>query len=140
MKNISDYKRTFLRIIKFSLVIIVAFNLVNCTKEPSFRESLIKVDSISIDRILSNHDPISIINLHGIIGIDDCSSLSYVKTSYQIPELIIEAWKKTPTAATVCPTMILYLDHQIVLDKFSFVSVVKVRQPDGSFLEKSIQK
>jgi hypothetical protein len=113
----------------------------SCSKEPSYRESLIKVDSISIELIPTYMpDELYAINLHGTISANGCSSLSYIKTFNQDPDLIIEAWKKTKVDAIACPTVMVYLDYRIVLFKKSLPAnfLIKVKQPDGTFLEKSL--
>ena len=115
--------------------------LISCSKHTEFRESLIKVDSITIDYIPTFlQSELLSINLHGTIGTNGCSSLSYVKTINQNPDLIIEAWKKTKGDANVCPTIMVYLDYKFILDKRDLPEnfKIKVKQPDGSFFEKSI--
>jgi hypothetical protein len=119
---------------------IIAF-LVNCSKEPAYREYLIKVDSLTVqDPQIAGTGESFTVHLYGLISPDGCSSFSRFKSYWKNQDLIIEAWKNVKVNATVCPTVLVFLDQDLSLNRASLPDkfVLKVKQPDGSYLEKPI--
>jgi hypothetical protein len=111
-----------------------------CSKEPIYKESLIKVDSIKVEYFPTLIYPSNLfsVSLHGTISSNGCSSLSYCKFYIQNQDLIIEAWKKTEVNAGVCPTVMVYLDQSLIFSEKQLPEdfTIKIKQPDGTFLEK----
>jgi hypothetical protein len=127
---------------KFIFIIGITGCLVNCTKEPSYNESLIKVDSLKIEYIATYvRSGLFEINVYGTISSNGCSSFSHFNISRQNQDVIIEAWKNVQVNATVCPTVMVYLNHKILCNRDSLPEnfTIKVRQPDGSYLEKTMK-
>lgn len=127
-------------IVLFIIGIVVC--LVNCSKEPIYKESLIKVDSISIASVPTDGpNALFSVHLYGTISPNGCSSYSHYKSYWQNQDFIIEAWKNVQVNAIVCPTVMVYLDQTIIYSRDSFPAkfIIKVKQPDGSYLEKPIE-
>ena len=109
-----------------------------CSKEPTYTESLIKVDSLTVEYFQTvNPNELFSIHLYGTISTNGCSSYSHYKTYWQNQDFIIEAWKKSETHPLACPTVMVYLDEIIIFPRASFPGnfIIKVKQPDGSYLE-----
>jgi hypothetical protein len=126
----------------FLFIIGIVACLVNCSKEPAYKESLIKVDSISIESVpTAGASALFSVHLYGTISPNGCSSYSHYKSYWQNQDFIIEAWKNVQVNAIVCPTVMVYLDQAIIYSRDSFPAnfIIKVKQPDGSYLEKPIE-
>ncbi len=135
-------KYNLLAMVKFLLVIGMATCFVNCSKEPPYSESLIKVDSLTISYPLTLlKSGLFVINVYGTISSNGCSSFSHFNISRQNQDLIIEAWKNVQVNATVCPDVMVYLNHKILCDRDSLPEkfTIKVKQPDGTYLEKTMK-
>jgi hypothetical protein len=127
--------------VMFLLLIGTFACFVNCSKEPAYRESLIKVDSLTIQDAQSDAtSELFTVHFYGTISADGCSSFSRFKSYWQNQDFIIEAWKNVKVNPMACPTVMVYLDQTMSLSRASFPSnsVLKVKQPDGSYLEKPI--
>ena len=126
------------RIVLFLVIIL----FVSCSKQPEYEKYLIQVDSLSIsypDAFL--HSGLFDINLYGTISPNGCSSLSHINISRQNQDVIIEAWKSVHINAIVCPAVMVYLNHSIRCNRDTLPEtfIIKVKQPDGSFLEKQMK-
>lgn len=125
----------------FILIIGIVACLGNCSKEPAYKESLIKVDSLTVQSLQPvGTSALFSVHLYGTISSNGCSSYSHYKSYWQNQDFIIEAWKNVQVGATVCPTVMVYLDQTITFSRDSFPAnfILKVKQPDGSYLEKPI--
>lgn len=125
--------------ILFILVITVIFCY--CSNEPTYKESLIKADSLCIEYLTTNSsDEFFSIHLYGTLSNNGCSGYSHYKTYWQNQDFIIEAWKWTKADAMNCPTVMVYFDEKIIFYRDSFPEDfnIKVKQPDGSYLEQNI--
>jgi hypothetical protein len=115
--------------------------LVKCSKEQSYRQSLIKEDSIAIEnsQIVSEGGLLSI-HLFGTISPDGCSSFSHYLNYWHKGNFIIEAWKNEKVDPHLCPSVLVFLDQTISFSRDYFPSrfILKVKQPDGTYLEKSV--
>lgn len=141
MKSKSIFPKSLLILIKVSCILLVVGFVISCSKEPYFKESLIKVDSVTIESIPTEAETeLYAVDLHGTISSSGCSYLSFVKTYTQNSEFFIEAWKMTEVGANICPTVMVYLDYRMILDKYNLPEncTLKIKQPDGSFLEKTL--
>jgi hypothetical protein len=130
---------------KSYLMFLLIFGIIaffgNCSKEPAYREYLIKVDSLTVqDPQIAGTGESFTVHLYGTISPNGCSSFSRFKSYWKNQDLIIEAWKNVKVNPIACPTVLVFLDHTLTLDKASFPSefVLKVKQPDGTYLEKQI--
>lgn len=138
----NSYRYNLLIMVKFLFVIGMATSFVNCSKEPSYAESLIKVDSLTISYPMTLlYSGLFVINVYGTISTDGCSSFSHFNISRQNQDLIIEAWKNVQVNATVCPAVMVYLNHKILCNRDSLPEdfTIKVKQPDGTYLEKTMK-
>lgn len=135
-------KYNLLLMVKFLFVIGIASCFVNCSKEPTFAESLIMVDSLKIE-YPATYLPSGLfsINLYGTISNNGCSSFSHFNIARQNQDVIIEAWKNVQVNATVCPTVMVYLNHNILCNRDSLPEnfTIKVKQPNGTFIEKTMK-
>jgi hypothetical protein len=142
MKPKTILSSALLILTNLTFILIILGTSWSCSKEPVFKESLIKVDSINVEyfpTLLYPGDLFSV-NLHGTISSNGCSSLSYCKFYIQNQDLIIEAWKKTEVSAGVCPAVMVYLNQSLIFSEKHLPEnfTIKVKQPDGSYLEKQI--
>lgn len=127
---------------KFFLIIGLITWLVGCSKEPAYKEYLIQVDSLAISYPETYlYSGLFEINLYGTISSNGCSSFSHFNISRQNQDVIIEAWKNVQVNAIVCPTVMVYLNHKILFNRDSLPEnfIIKVKQPDGSYLEKTMK-
>jgi len=123
----------------FPLIIGLVTSLVNCSKEPAYREYLIKVDSLTIqDPQIAGTGELLTVHFYGLISPDGCSSFSHFKSYWQNQDLIIEAWKNVKVNPIACPSVLVFLDQDLSLNRASLPDkfVLKVKQPDGTYLEK----
>jgi len=128
--------------VKFLFGIGMVSGFVNCSKEPTYSESLIKVDSLKIE-YPATYLPSGLfsINLYGTISNNGCSGFSHFNIARQNQDLVIEAWKNVQVNATVCPAVMVYLNQRILCNRDSLPEnfTIKVKQPDGTFLEKTMK-
>lgn len=142
MKPITSLSTSLMIILKMVFIGIIMWITSSCSKESIFEESLIKVDSINIEYIPTLVYPSDLftVNLHGTISTNGCSSLSYCKFYIQNQDLIIEAWKKTDVSSGICPTVMVYLNQSLIFNEKQLPEnfTIKIKQPDGSYLEKEM--
>lgn len=129
----------FVSTAKFLFIIGLITSCASCTKDPAYNEYLIQVDSLTIsypETLL--YSGLFEINLDGTISSNGCSSFSHFNISRQNQDLIIEAWKNVQVHATICPDVMVYLNHKILCNRDSLPAnfTIKVKQPDGTYLEK----
>ena len=142
-KNISC-KYNLLLMAKLIFVMIMMVSLITCSKEskePTYTESIIKVDSLRVEYFQTVESrELFTIHLYGTISSNGCSSYSHYKTYWQNQDFIIETWKRTEVDAMICTTLMVYLDEIIIFYRDSFPENfnIKVKQPDGSYLEKQM--
>jgi hypothetical protein len=143
MKSQSNlYKYNLLLTAKLLFILGLITSFASCTKEPSYNESLIKVDSLKIEYIATYlRSGLFAINLYGTISNNGCSSFSHFNISRQNQDVVIEAWKNVQVNATICPTVMVYLNHKILCNRDSLPEnfTIKVKQPDGTYLEKTMK-
>ncbi len=143
MKSYIDrYKYYLLQTVKFHFILLLFIFFASCSKQPEYEEYLIQVDSLTIiypDAFL--YSGLFEINLYGTISPNGCSSFSHFNISRQNQDVIIEAWKSVHINATVCPAVMVYLNHNIRCNRDTLPEtfIIKVKQPDGSFLEKQMK-
>jgi hypothetical protein len=134
-------KYNLLITMEFLFIIGMAVCFVTCSKEPkepTYAESLIKVDSLTIKNLPTvGSSGLFSIHLYGTISGDGCSSYSHYKAYWQNQDFIIEAWKQTKVHPVACPTVMVYLDEIIIFYRDSFPAdfIIKVKQPNGFYLE-----
>ncbi len=145
MKSLIKLHKSYSFLIALPILIWLTANLSSCSKEPRYKDFLIQVDSIKavIATIYSETFVGSLveIDIYGIISYNGCSSFSHCNTYVKDNDLIIEAWKTSVTDATICPTVMVYLDQHITYnrDKLPDSFNIKVKQPDGSFIVKKME-
>lgn len=126
-----------------ALLLLFFLMLFSCEKKPAYKESLIEVDSlIIIHSATLVYSTMFEINLYGTISSDGCSSFSHFNIIRQGQDLIIEAWKKVQVNATACPAVMVYLNEKIFYDSDNLPEnfTIKIKQPDGSYLEKPMSR
>jgi hypothetical protein len=143
MKSKSNFcKYNFILTAKLLFILGLITSFAFCTKEPAYKEYLIQVDSLAISYPQTLlYSGLFEINVYGTISSNGCSSFSHFNISRQNQDVIIEAWKNVQVNATVCPTVMVYLNHKIFCNRDSLPEnfTIKVRQPDGSYLEKTMK-
>ncbi len=100
---------------------------------------LIKVDSIQVPPEGTMNIPFTVA-FFGTIGTNGCYSFSNLVMNHSGHEIEIEAWGIYENSDGVCPDMMVYLTGYTVNLTIDFPGEykIKVRQPDGSFIEKTI--
>lgn len=135
-------RHNLLLTVKLLFIIGLAGCIVTCTKETTYEESLIQVDSLAISYPTTLlQSGLFEINLYGTISPNGCSSFSHFNVSRQYQDVIIEAWKNVQVNAIACPTVMVYLNHKILCNRDSLPEnfIIKVKQPDGTYLEKPMK-
>lgn len=125
-----------------SIFILVVITFGSCSKEPAYKEYLVKVDSIAVEYTPTPVSPgLFEIRLYGIIGYNGCSSFSHSDITKQNQYIVIEEWKNVHINQNVCPSVMVYLDQKILCNRDSLPEqfTIKVKQPDGSYLEKQMK-
>jgi hypothetical protein len=144
MRSLINLHKSYSFLIILPILIWLTANLSSCSKESRYKDFLIQVDSIEagITTIYSETFVGSLveINIYGIISYNGCSSFSHCNIYVKDSDLIIEAWKTSDTEATICPTVMVYLDQHITYDRDKLPDSfnIKIKQPDGSFLVKKM--
>jgi hypothetical protein len=136
------YKYNFILTANLLFILGLITPFASCTKEPAYKEYLIQVDSLTIsypETLL--YSGLFEINVYGTISSNGCSSFSHFNISRQNQDVIIEAWKKVQINATVCPTVMVYLNQKILCNRDSMPEnfAIKAKQPDGTYLEKTMK-
>jgi hypothetical protein len=118
----------------------------SCSKGHGFKDFLIQVDSIKAETTVIYSETfvgsLVEIDIYGIISYNGCSGFSHCNTYVKDNDLIIEAWKTSDTEATICPDVMVYLEHHITFDRDKLPDNfnIKVKQPGGSFLVKEMEQ
>jgi len=111
----------------------------SCSNDPIIDEFLIKVDSIKVPTVVSVGTQFKI-EFFGTISTDGCSAFSHFTVNQSNSEILIEAWKEVEIDAVICPTVMVYLDGEM-LDYYLEIPgtyLIKIKQPDNTFLEEYI--
>ncbi len=133
----------FLLLIVTGLLSVVLSVIQSCTKEKRKNAFLIQVDSIkaTIDVNSANPGASTVeTDLFGTISTNGCSAFSHFNTYIKGNDLIIEAWKTTDSGENICPDVMVYLNRHVSFDRKLLPEEfrIKVKQPDGSFLSKTM--
>lgn len=131
--------------IKFSFQALIIATMLfsvfftSCNDDEGYKYFLVPVESISIPEEVNANEPFEV-RLSGTIGLDGCSSFDRFITEKQDTTLLVEAWGKLKTHSYICPDM----EVELVREKLKFsvenpgIYILKVRQPDGTFLDKEL--
>lgn len=127
-QNNNSFKYNLLYTIKLLFILGMAACFVTCSKEPTYSESLIKVDSLTIEYIPTLlRSGLFTINLYGTISSNGCSSFSHNKVYRQNQDLIIEAWKRTEVDALICPTVMVYLNQKLCVIEILYLKSASLK-------------
>ncbi|MFN8241411.1 MAG: hypothetical protein U0X39_11780 [Bacteroidales bacterium] len=121
------------------LVLLLTILLFSCSKKDQYNYFLVEVDSIHVGNVLVANTPFDI-NFYGTIGDNGCYSFSEFKVSQTGSDINIEAWGKLNTGSGACPTVMvpLYGNKIICTINAAGTYMLKVKQPDNSYLQKEI--
>ena len=115
--------------------------LVSCedNDKTEYKSFLVQVDSVEISNNITTNTPFDI-EFYGTIGTDGCYKFSHFETSNSDNEILIECWGKQDVSSDVCPQVMVYLDGEKLTYSIdgSGNYLIKIKQPDNSFLEKEI--
>lgn len=113
----------------------------SCCKENEqvYDSFLIKVDSIGIQEKITAGEPF-VIQFFGTIGNNGCYRFSKFKTEKQDSNIVVEAWEELETNAGICPAVMVYIDGEALSYQIKNPGnyVLRIKQPNGSFLEQQI--
>jgi hypothetical protein len=124
------------------VVILIVFSaglFSNCSDNPTYRDYLIKVDSIKTPISITAGNAFQI-EFFGTISPSGCAVFSHFTTIQSGSEIIIEAWKTVEVDPVTCPTVMVYLDGELL--DYTLANqgnyIIKIKQPDNTFLIESI--
>ncbi len=131
---------------KFNLPALVIILLIfsgfftSCKDSDDYKYFLVPVEEVSLPEDISTEEPFEV-RLSGTIGLDGCSSFDRFIAEIEDTTLLVEAWGKLKTNSYTCPDMVVELDREKL--KYSIekpgIYLLKVRQPDGTFLDKEFE-
>jgi hypothetical protein len=129
------------KILAIASILIASVLIISCEgdNKTEYKSFLIQVDSIAVPNSIAVNDSFDI-NFYGTVGTDGCFKFSHFKTDRSNNEILIECWGKVNTSAENCPTVMVFLDGEelsYTIDE-SGNYLLKIKQPDNSFLEKQI--
>lgn len=110
--------------------------LTSCNDTENYKYFLVPVESITVPDEVNADEPFEV-RLSGTVGLDGCSSFDRFITEKQDTLLMVEAWGKLKTNTYICPDV----EVELVREKLKYTLeepgtyILKVRQPDGTFLD-----
>ncbi len=121
------------------LVIFLSGYFSSCQKDEDYEYFLIQVDSVSIpETILANQS--FELEFFGYIGYNGCYSFSEFVSEKQNKTILVEAQGKLNVKSTICSDVMVGLNGEklSLLLKETGNYNLKIKQPDGTFLERQI--
>ncbi len=121
------------------LMIFLSGHFSSCQKDEDYEYFLIQVDSVSIpETILANQS--FELEFFGYIGHNGCYSFSEFVSEKQNRTILVEAWGKLNVKSTICPDVMVGLNGEklSLLLKETGNYNLKIKQPNGTFLERQI--
>ncbi len=121
----------------FILSLLLIVFVTSCSDTDDYKYFLVPVESISVPEEVSADETFEV-RLSGTIGHDGCSSFDRFITEKQDTVLLVEAWGKLKANTYICPDV----EVELVREKLKYsleepgTYVLKVRQPDGTFLDR----
>lgn len=133
--------KAFKEILVVFYLLFVTGILVSCedSENNEYKSFLVQVDSVEISNNIITDSPFDI-EFYGTIGTDGCYEFSHFETSISDNKINIKCWGKQDISSEVCPQVMVYLNGEKLIFSIneSGKYMVKVKQPDNSFLEKEI--
>lgn len=134
MKVLNDIK------IAFYLFLLLGL-FPSCEKDTKtdYESFLIQVDSIEISNNITANTSFDIY-FYGTVGTSGCYEFSHFLTEKTNNEILIETLGKQGVSSDVCASVMVYLNGE----KWSYLIeetgdyLIRIKQPDNSFLEKEI--
>ena len=115
--------------------------IASCEKrlKTDYEPFLIQVDSIQLSDKISVNTSFDIY-FYGTIGTNGCYGFSEFKADKLNNDIIIETWGKLDLKSGICPSVMVFLNgkklNYLIEETGSYM--IKIKQPDNSFLEKQI--
>lgn len=129
------------RISVISITLITIGLLISCENNdrPDFTPRLVQVGSVEVSNIIVANNPFDI-KFYGLVGINSCSEFSHFETDKLNNEILIECWGKDYSSSAPCLDVLTSLKDQKLsyLIEESGNYLIRIKQPDDSFLEKEI--
>jgi hypothetical protein len=130
---------TILRLTRILFIPFLILLIGACENKADYKSFLVKVDSVQVPTAITSNTPFEI-KFYGTISPNGCSSFTNFDVKEESNNIVIEAWAKADLRSSICPSVIISLTgHNLtytVPDKGIYV--LKIKQPDNSYLEKAI--
>jgi hypothetical protein len=121
-------------------VFTIFYLLFSCSREPyQVKQFLIQVDSIDVPVALNINKSFDIA-FYGTIGTNGCFRFEAFNQTFNNYEIYLEAWGSYNYQATVCPSVMVYLDGRKMTLTLTDPGIytIRIKQPDGKPLIKEI--
>lgn len=132
--------KTSKSIIKLLSVFTIFCIFYSCRGGPyQVKEFVIKVDSIHLPGVVTSNTPFDIA-FFGTVGNNGCFRFEAFRQSFNKNDIYIEAWGSLDYQATVCPTVMVYLEGRKLTMTIPAPGIysLKIKQPDANPLIKYI--
>jgi len=109
----------------------------SCQKDEDYEYFIIQVDSVSIPETILANQPFGL-EFFGYIGHNGCYSFSEFVLEQQTKAILVEARAKLSVKSTICPDVMVGLNGEklsLLLKEIGNYNL-KIKQPDGTFLER----
>ena len=126
--------------IKLLIVVTFFYVLYSCKGGPyQVKDFLIKVDSIQVPNAVASNTPFEIA-FFGTVGVNGCFHFEAFRQNFNNNDIYIEAWGSLDYQATVCPTVMVYLEGRKLSLTIPAPGIynLKIKQPDANPLIKQI--
>jgi hypothetical protein len=120
-----------------SLIIYFLGHFSSCQKDEDYEYFHIQVDSVHIPESVEVNQPFEL-EFYGYIGHNGCYSFYEFIWEKQDQNIFVETWGKVSLKSTICSDALVYLNGEklsLLLKETGHYNL-KIKQPDGTFLER----
>lgn len=134
MKVLNKIKIAF-----YLLLLLILFSSCEKDTKTDYESFLIQVDSIEVSNTITANTSFDI-SFYGTVGTNGCYEFSHFLTEKTNNEILIEALGNQDVGANICASVMVYLNGENLnyLIEESGDYLIRIKQPDNSFLEKEI--
>ncbi|MFC2104909.1 hypothetical protein ACFLS4_06110 [Bacteroidota bacterium] len=129
-----------IKLVIFNLLLVIGL-FVSCEEndKTEYKSYIIQIDSVEVSNNVVANIPVDIY-FYGTVGTDGCYKFSHFKTDKLNNEILVECSGKQNVTSGACPTVMVYLNGEKLSYLFEETGnyLIRIKQPDNSFLEKEI--
>jgi hypothetical protein len=129
-------KKSLITLITISIMIYL---LSSCLEDAyTFDTFLVKIDSFQLPETMTAKTTFEV-RFFGTVGNNGCISFEGFNQNLINKDIEIEAWGRYDNRNNTCPEVMVYLDKNLEITiPVAGVYNLKIKQPDKSYLERSI--